>query len=66
MCLKNQFHIFRHTLNRWKNSRENRRENSSEYGDVKAFVKGIRGVDQYASWCTEKADLSVLWNATGR
>ena len=26
--------------------------NSSEYGDVEAFVKGIRGVDQYASWCT--------------
>lgn len=66
MCLKISSTIFRHTLNRWKNSRENRRENSSEYGDVKAFVKGIRGVDQYASWCTEKADLSVLWNATGR
>ena len=28
------------------------RGNSSEYGDVEAFVKGIRGVDQYASWCT--------------
>ena len=27
-------------------------ETSSEYGDVEAFVKGIRGVDQYASWCT--------------
>ena len=57
MCLKNQFHNLQ---------THSRRENSSEYGDVKAFVKGIRGVDQYASWCTEKADLSVLWNATGR
>ena len=66
MCLKNQFHNLQTHSESVENSWENSRGNSSEYGDVKAFVKGIRGVDQYASWCTEKADLSVMWNATGR